>query len=181
MDDTTGWDEVLRASWSDHVRDLVVARIEEATVARRGWLVRVVADPDRVRPALTELVHALVLAAIRDETGADLEELGSQAAWECYEEVWRELERRWVRGGTLATVPLGHEVEVVRALHRLPAEAAVAAGADVTSTGTEPLCTAGRLRLDVEGLLAYRALDGGRLPTAVAADVRLLLAVVGAG
>jgi hypothetical protein len=179
MDDTTGWDEVLRGSWSDRVRDLVVARIEQATVARRGWLVRVVADPDRVRPELTETVHAVVLAAIRDETGADLEELGSQAAWECYEEVWRELTHRWARGGPLAEVPLGREVEVVRVLHRLPVEAAVAAGADVTRAGIEPLWLAGRLRLDVEGLLAYRALDGGRLPNEVAADLRLLLAAVG--
>lgn len=180
MDDTTGWDEVLRRSWSERVRDLVIARIEEATVARRGWLVRVLSDPEGVRPELTETVHAVVLAAIRDETGADLEELGSQAAWECYEDVWRELADRWAGGGPLATVPLGREVEVVQVLRRLPAEAAVAAGADLTVAGVEPLWTAGRLRLDVEGLRAYRALDGGRLPTALAADLAGLLAVVDA-
>lgn len=179
MDDTTGWDELLTGSWSDRVRDLVVDRIEEATIARRGWLVRVVSDPEGVRPALTETVHAVVLAAIRDETGADLEELGSQAAWECYEEVWRELARRWSGGGPLAAVPLGREVEVVRTLHRLPPEAAVAAGADVTATGVEPLWTAGRLRLDVDGVRAYRALDAGRLPVALDADLRLLLRSVG--
>lgn len=179
MDDDTGWDEVLTGSWSDDVRDRVVARIEEATVARRGWLVRVLTDPERVRPALTETVHAVVLAGIRDETGADLEALGSQAAWECYEEVWRELTRRWAGGGSLAAVPLGREVVVVEVLRRLPAEAAVAAGADVTDGGVEPLWLAGRLRLDVEGLQTYRALDGGRLPLALAADLKTVLAVVG--
>lgn len=178
MDDTTGWDEVLRGSWSDRVRDLVIGRIEEATLARRGWLVRVVTDPDQVRPELTETVHAVVLAAIRDETGADLEELGSQAAWECYEDVWRELTERWAGGGPLATVPLGREVEVVRILRRLPAEAAVAAGADLTVAGIEPLWTAGRLRLDADGVRAYRALDGGRLPAELASDLAVLLAAV---
>ncbi len=178
MDDTSGWDEVLRDSWSDRLRDLVVGRIEAATVARRGWLVRVVTDPERVRPELTETVHAVVLAAIHDETGADLEELGSQAAWECYEDVWRELAERWAGGGPLATVPLGREVEVVRVLVRLPAEAAVAAGADLTEGGVEPLWTAGRLRLDIEGLHAYRALDGGWLPSEVASDLEVLLAAV---
>ncbi|MFP4149421.1 MAG: hypothetical protein ACLFV0_08020 [Nitriliruptoraceae bacterium] len=175
MDDTTGWDEILRRTWSQRVRDLVVARIEEATIARRGWLVRVLTQPESVRPALTETVHAVVLAAIRDETGADLDELGSQAAWECYEEVWDELAARWADGGPLPAVPLGREVVVVRALRRLPIEAAVAAGADVTDAGLEPLWIRGRLRLDVEGLRAYVALDGGRVPAAVAADIEVLL------
>lgn len=179
MDDDTGWDELLRRTWSTRIRDLVVERVEDATVARRGWLVRVVTDPERVRPGLTETVHAVVLAAIRDETGADLEELGSQAAWECYEDVWGELTRRWAGGGALATVPLGAEVEVVRALQRLPAEAAVAAGADLTEGGVEPLWTAGRLRLDLEGVRLYRDLDGGRLPVEVAADLAVLLRAVG--
>lgn len=178
MDDESGWDEVLRGTWSDRVRDQVVDRIEQVTVARRGWLVRVLADPDHVRRELTELVHAVVLAAIRDETGADLDLLGSQAAWECYEQVWDELTRRWADGGPLAKVPLGREVEVVRILRALPDEAAVAAGADLTDGGVEPLWTSGRLRLDVEGIEVYRSLDGGRLPRDLDADLRLLLSVV---
>jgi hypothetical protein len=182
MDDTTGWDEVLRGSWSDRVRDLVVARIEQATVARRGWLVRVVADPDRVRPELTETVHAVVLAAIRDETGADLEELGSQAAWECYEQVWDELAQRWSGGGRTEVVGLGREPEIVRLLAVLPGEAAVCAGVDVRADGTaDPLWLGGRLRVDADGLRAYLRLDGGRAPTAVHDAIHAILGLLERG
>ncbi len=179
MDDTSGWDGVLRELWSAEVRDAVVARIEGATVGRRGWLVRVFATPEQVRGALTETVHAVVLAAIRDETGADLDELGSQAAWECYEQVWDELAGRWHDGGELPAVPLGREPEVVRALAGLPPEAAVYAGADLVAGAVQPLWLAGRLHVDVDGLRAYLALDGGRVPAEVGADIATVLAAVG--
>ena len=178
MDDASGWDGILRELWSATVRDAVVERIEVATVGRRGWLVRVFATPEQVRGELTETVHALVLAAIRDETGADLDGLGSQAAWECYEQVWDALAERWAGGGQLPAVPLGREPGVVRALLGLPPEAAVHAGADLVAGAVQPLWLAGRLYVDTEGLRAYLALDGGRVHPSVAADITEVLRAV---
>jgi hypothetical protein len=174
VDDETGWNDVLLDMWTDAVRDAVVARIERATVGRRGWLVRVFADPEHCRPEYTETVHALVLAAIRDETGADLDALGSQAAWESYEQVWAALEARWADGGTLGVVALGAEPAVARAIGTLPVEAAAHLAADVSGAVPDPLWLGGRLRIDREGLAAYQRLDGGRLPAAVAAALEAI-------
>ena len=176
MDDSSGWNEVLVGVWADPVCDAVVARIEAATVGRRGWLVRVLVDPDAARADWTETVHALVLAAIRDETGADLDELGSQSAWDCYEQVWERLRRAWGDGGRLAKVRLGAEPEVSRLVTGLPAEAAAYAGADVTRDVPDPLWLVGRMRIDDEGLRAYLALDGGRAPADVHTAVTTILA-----
>ena len=175
MDDSSGWNEVLLGVWHGGVRDAVVARIEAATVGRRGWLVRVFAHPDVVRADWTETVHALVLAAIRDETGADLDELGSQAAWDCYEQVWERLRARWGDGGELARVPLGSEPDVSRLVIGLPPEAAACAGADITGEVPDPLWLAGRLRIDADGLRVYLALDGGRAPAPVYTAVTRIL------
>jgi hypothetical protein len=175
MDDESGWNEVLLEVWSDDLRDQVVARIESLAVGRHGWLVRVFSDPEGVAGGLTETVHAIVLAAIRDETGADLEELGSQAAWECYEQVWDRLAERWAEGGDLAVVPLGLEPDIVRLIHRLPLEGAVAAAADVSGDRPDPLWLRGRLRVDLAGLRAYLQLDGGRAPAEVHAAVTAIL------
>lgn len=176
MDDESGWNAVLLELWTDEVRDAVVARIERAMVGRHGWLVRVFSDPGGVRASLTEIVHAVVLAAIRDETGADLDGLGSQAAWDCYEQVWDELAARWADGGVLTAVPVGDEPDIVRAIAQLPDEAAVAAAADVCDWGSDPLWLAGRLRVDTAGLRSYLELDGGRAPAAVHATVTAMLA-----
>ena len=182
MDDDSGWNDLLLELWSDDVRDAVVERIEAALVGRRGWLVRVFAAPEAVRAELTETVHAVVLAAIRDETGADLDGLGSQAAWECYEQVWDELAGRWSDGGRTEVVGLGREPEVVRHLAVLPGEAAVCAGADLLGEGTaDPLWVAGRLRIDAAGLRAYLRLDGGQAPTAVHDAIRAILAAAEGG
>ena len=179
VDDESGWNDLLLELWTDDVRDAVVRRIEEAMVGRRGWLVRVFAAPERVRAELTETVHAVVLAAIRDETGADLDVLGSQAAWECYEQVWEQLAERWADGGRTAAVPLGAEPEVVRSLATLPPEAAVCAGADLDAHGyTDPLWVAGRLRIDADGLRAYLRLDGGRTPADVHRAIHAILGVL---
>jgi len=179
VDDESGWNDLLLELWTDEVRDAVVRRIEDAMVGRRGWLVRVFAAPERVRAELTETVHAVVLAAIRDETGADLDILGSQAAWECYEQVWEELAGRWADGGRTVPVPLGAEPEVVRSLVGLPAEAAVCAGVDLDADGrTDPLWVAGRLRIDADGLRAYLQLDGGRAPVAVHRAIHAILGVL---
>jgi hypothetical protein len=178
LDDSSGWNDVLLGLWSERVRDAVVDRIERSSVGRHGWLARVYTDPDRVRPGLTETVHQLVLAALRDETGADLEALGSQAAWECYEQVWDALAARWDDGGPLATVPLGSEPKVVRLLDPLPAEAAVAAAVDVDGSVRDPLWIAGRLRIDAAGVRAYLQLDGGRTPRDVHTTLTTILAIV---
>jgi hypothetical protein len=179
-DDGSGWHGVLLDVWSDELRDTVVARLERSCVGRHGWFARVFAMPEDVPGPLTETVHALVLAAIRDETGADLEELGSQAAWECYEQVWDALARRWRDGGPLASVVLGAELEVVESLRRLPPEAAVAAAADVSGPVTEPLWLHGRLRIDAEGLRHYLQLDGGPAPTDVRFAVERILTLLDA-
>ncbi len=176
MDDESGWNQILLEVWSPEVRDAVVEHIERSSVGRHGWLVRVFADLDGGSGPLTEIVHAVVLAAIRDETGADLDGLGSQAAWECYEQVWSALEGRWSDGGKLAVVPLGAEPAVITALRRLPDEAAVAAGAALGEHGVQPLWLRGRLLVDGRGLTAYLELDGGQAPSEVAQAIRQILA-----
>lgn len=176
MDDDSGWNDVLLDLWGQPVRDAVVSHIEASTVGRRGWLVRALADPDGSPPEWTETVHALVLAAIQDETGADLDQLGSQAAWDCYEQVWDALVRRWADGGDLEVAPIGTEPEVSRLIQALPAEAAAHAGADVTGVPPDPLWLGGRLRVDGVGLERYLALDAGRVPQEVHTTVVTILA-----
>ncbi len=175
MDDGSGWNDILLELWSDAVRDAVVARIERETVGRRGWLVRVFCEPETVREEFTETAHALVLAAIRDETGADLDDLGSQAAWECYEHVWDALGERLRTAEVFVAVPVGAEPHVAARIRRLPAEAAAHAGADVTRQPPDPLWIGGRLLIDADGLDRYLSLDGGRTPAAVRHDVTAIL------
>jgi hypothetical protein len=163
MDDDSGWDAVLVDGWGPYVRAAVVARIEQATVGRRGLLVRTVAAPDEARYAWTETVHRLVLDAIQAETGADLEHLGSQAAWGCYDDTWAALTARWATGGNLATVAPGDERTAVALVQHLPAHVAESAGADIGVVPAEPLRVEGRVRIDVEGLWACLAHDDGRL------------------
>lgn len=162
-DDGTGWNEVLVGGWTEEVRDDVVRRVEQRTVGWRGPLIRCLADPETAPAAWTEMLHQVVIAAIAEETGADLDELGSHAAWACYEEVWQQLVEEWGDGGALATVPLGQEPAVVSLLSGLPPMAAEAAGADVSGAVPDPLWIAGRLRVDVDGLrllLERRVLPG---------------------
>ncbi len=147
--------------WSDEVRSAVVDLVGELTVGWRGPLVRTLAAEVGADRGWTETLHRLVLDAIGQVTGADLDELGSQAAWACYEDVWHALQRAWGDGGELATVPLGQEPAVTRLLGELPPRIAAAAGADVRGPAADPLWVAGRLRLDAEGL--RRALERGGL------------------
>lgn len=174
MDDDTGWTTWLLAVWSSELRDAVVARIEQASIGHRGWVVRALLDSEGARPGWTETLHALVLAAIRDETGADLEVMGSQAAWEAYDQVWDALAKRFADGGPLAQVPLGREPEVTRLMATLPSQAAAHLAADVTGERPDPLWLGGRLRIDLDGLRAYRRLDAGQLPSDVAAALRAI-------
>jgi hypothetical protein len=162
-DDGSGWNEVLVGGWTAEVRDAVVARIERATVGRRGRLVRILASPDTAPARSVEQLHAMVVAAIAAETGADLDALGSQAAWACYDDVWAELVARWADGGTLRVIQLGAEPAVVRLVRHLPAEAALHAGAELVGGVPDPLWLGGRLRVDLDGLWAYLATHEGEL------------------
>jgi hypothetical protein len=175
VDDDSGWHDVLLGVWAQPVCDAVVDRIERSTIGRRGWLVRALADPERCAPEWTETVHALIVAAIRDETGADLDELGSQAAWECYEQVWDALTLRWADGGDLEVAAVGTEPEISRLIQALPVEAAAHAGADVTGAVPDPLWLGGRLHVDAAGLEGYLALDGGRAPAGVHSTISAIL------
>lgn len=143
--------------WGPAALDVVVRDVERRTVGRRGALVRTLAAPEQARYAWTERLHRLVLEAICAATGEDLEEHGSQAAWECYDQVWRRLADRWAHGGSLAIVAPHQEAAVVALIERLPVAAAEAAAADVSVMPAAPLWLAGRLRVDVEGLWAYLA------------------------
>lgn len=181
MDDESGWHDILLGLWTEDVRDAVVARVEWGTEGRHGWLVRVAANPEGVPGRLTETVHTVVLAAIRDETGANLDQLGSQAAWECYAQVWDRLLARWADGGTLAVAPLGQEPELVRLISSLPPAAAASAGAYVGDGLIDPLWLAGRLRIDRDGLEAFLRREDGRCPAEVRARVRAILDRTGDG
>jgi hypothetical protein len=158
-DDDTGWNDVLVGGWSTEVRGAVVRRVERATVGWRGPLVHTLADPEGARDVWTEALHRLVVGAVLAETGADLDDLGSHAAWACYEEVWNALAAAWAQGGRLATVPLDQEPHVVSLLRSAPAHVAAAAGADPSGVQPIPLWLGGRLRVDLEGLWAL--LDRG--------------------
>ena len=163
MDDDTGWDEVLTGVWGPAVRDAVVARVETATIGARCLLVCTLRDEGVGRQGWVEQLHHLVVAAIRDETGADLDALGSQAAWSTYEDIWEQLAERWHDGGDLATVPLRREVEASNCLGHLRGLAAQAAGMDMGSDPPQALWLNGRLRVDDQGLrrvLATPDLDG---------------------
>ncbi len=159
MDDHSGWHEVLVEGWGPLVRAAVVERVERSLVGRRGVLVRALGDRDEARYAWTEEVHRAVLDGIRAETGADLDELGSQAAWSTYEDVWHALAERWAGGGTLGRVPTHLTHKATTIIAALPTSAATAAGADIGVVPAAPLQVAGQVRIDVEGLHAFLAMD----------------------
>lgn len=168
FDDETGWTEILVDGWGPLVRTAVVERVERGMVGRRGVLVRALreeaASPGHA--ACVEEVHARVVAAIREETGADLDDLGSQAAWGCYDQVWGQLQHRWMQGGRIQPVEPAVEVEVVTLLRALSPRAAQHAGADVGAMPYAPLTLGVRVHVDLEGLFAYLARDTGEVTDA---------------
>jgi hypothetical protein len=160
-DDDSGWTEILVEGWGPLVRSAVVDRVERAMVGRRGVLRRALVEEaaSAGHAACVEEVHARVVAGIREETGADLDELGSQAAWACYDEVWGQLQERWADGGHTRAVGEQVAPEVVA----LSPAAAQHAGADVGTVPCTPMWVGGTLRVDLEGLFAYLARDVGEV------------------
>lgn len=182
FDDDSGWTEVLVDGWGPLVRAAVVDRVERSMVGRRGVLVRALTEESASagHAACVEEVHARILVAVREETGADLDELGSQAAWACYDEVWGQLQRTWATGGPTVAVAPAVEGEVVRLLQALSPAGAQHGGADVGTDPYTPLRCGGVVRLDVEGLFAFVARDTGEVTAADRTLVdRLVLLVRG--
>lgn len=182
FDDDSGWTEILVDGWGPLVRAAVVDRVERGLVGRRGVLVRALTEEvaSAGHAACVEEVHARVVEAIRQETGADLDELGSQAAWACYDEVWGQLQSRWLAGGTTVVVAAADEVEVVALVRSLSPAAAQHAGADIGTVPWVPMRCGGRLHVDLEGLFAYLARDTGEVTAADRALVdRLVLLLRG--
>jgi len=159
VDDESGWNAILVEGWGDLVRAAVCDRVDDALATARGVLAIAVVTPDDAPAAAVERVHHVVVAAIAAETGADLDELGSQAAWATYEDVWGELGRRWAEGGPMELLPRAAEAEVLRLLAGLPPAAVEHAGAVLDREHVHVLRTGGGVRLDVEGLFRWLATD----------------------
>ena len=165
FDDDTGWTEILVDGWGPLLCAAVVERVERGMVGRRGVLSRALREEASSpgHAACVEEVHARVVEAIRIETGADLDELGSQAAWACYDQVWGRLQHRWEAGGGTVAVAPGVEAEVVTLLRALSPRAAQHAGADVGAMPFAPMVVGARVHVDLEGVFAYLARDSGEV------------------
>lgn len=180
FDDDTGWTEILVDGWGPFVRIAVVERVERGLVGRRGVLVRALTEEvaSTGHAACVEEVHERIVQAIREETGADLDELGSQAAWACYDEVWGLLQARWLDGGATTAVTPECEAEVIALVRSMTPAGAQHAGADVGSLPYALMRRGGRLHVDLEGLFAYVARDTGEVTDTDRAIVDRLVALV---
>ena len=165
FDDDTGWTEILVDGWGPLVRAAVVDRVERAMVGRRGVLLRALTEESASagHAACVEEVHLRIVDGIRAETGADLDELGSQAAWACYDQVWGRLQVRWACGGATLPVTAAAEDEVVALLRSLSPAAAQHAGVDVGTAPWSPMRCGPDLHVDLEGLFAFLARDTGEV------------------
>lgn len=159
MDDESGWNAILVEGWGELVRGAVCDRVTEAMTAARGVLAIAVVTPDAAPPAAVERVHTAVLGAIMAETGANLDELGSQAAWATYDDVWAELGRRWIDGGGMEAVDDTAVAEVLALLAGLPRDAIEHAGGVVDGRTVRVLRTDAGAHLDVDGLFRWLATD----------------------
>lgn len=182
VDDHTEWTRILVEGWGPLVLGAVVQRVEGAMVGRRGVLVRALGEERRPSPghaACVEEVHERILEAIRVETGADLDALGSQAAWATYDQVWGRLQQDWGRVPTaLHPVPPVTAGEVVALVRSLTPAAATRAGADVGVVPYDLLRRAGTLWVDLEGLFAHLAHDTGEVSDEERQLVRRIVALV---
>lgn len=166
MDDESGWNQVLVEGWGDLVRAAVCDRLDDAFATARGVLALAVTAPDDAPADVVERVHDGVVVAIAAETGANLDELGSQAAWATYDDTWAELGRRWTDGGPMEPVDAGREPELVRLLAGLPRDAIEHAGAVVDATSVLLVQTDDGPVLDVDGLFRWLAVDEDAGPAA---------------
>lgn len=180
FDDDDGWTEILVSGWGALVRAAVVDRVERALVGRRGILWRAVNEEvaSGGHAACVEEVHDHIVAGIRVETGADIDALGSQAAWACYDEVWGQLQRRWADGGTTLPVDPAVADEVTALVRSLCPAAAQHAGADIGVMPFRLLRVGDRLHVDVDGLFAYLARDVGEVTSGDRMLIDRLVALV---
>lgn len=178
MDDETGWDEVLVQGWGPAVRSAVADAVERMFATRRGLLATTVLDPEDASADWVEAVHEAVVAGIRIETGADIEELGSQAAWATYDEVWVDLARRAKADAALVTVPEPRVGQVLALLAELPLDAVHHAGGVLWPDGpAAPVVVDGSPRIHVDGVFRWLATDDGAAESHRAL-ARALVAVV---
>ena len=180
MDDDSGWNAVLVEGWDDDVRAAVCDRVDAAFRHARGVLAIAATEPDAAPADAVERVHTAIVTAIAAETGANLDELGSQAAWATYDDVWAELGRRWADGPGLERTRPAAEAEVVRLLTGLPRVAVEHAGAMVDDGSVRLLRTPDGARLDVDGIFRWLATDD-HAPDAVRARARAVVAAARAG
>ena len=182
VDDDTEWTRILVDGWGPLVLDAVAQRVERAMIGRRGVLVRALGEERRPSPghaACVEEVHERILEAIRVETGADLEALGSQAAWATYDQVWGRLQQDWGRAPTaLSPVPPAAAGEVEALVRSLTPAAATCAGADVGARPYALLRRAGTAWIDVQGLFAHLARDTGEVSDEERHLVRRIVALL---
>lgn len=159
MDDESGWNAILVEGWDEPVRAAVCDRVEERMAAARGVLAVAVVTPEDAPVQAVERVHDAVVAAIATETGASLDQLGSQAAWATYDDVWAELGRRWHDGGGMEVVAEPLDAEVLALLAGLPREAIEHAGGVLDGMEVQLLRTATATYLDVEGIFRWLATE----------------------
>lgn len=178
VDDETGWNEILVEGWGPLVRAAVCHRVVDVFRTRLGLLAATAATPDDAPADWVEDVHVAVVQGIRTETGADIEELGSQAAWATYDEVWQVLPRAVAAVEDLVPVPEARVGQVQALVAELPLDAALLAGAVPWPDGpTLPVVVDGRPRVNLEGLFRWLATEQ-RAAESHRALARALVAVV---
>lgn len=160
MDDESGWNMILVEGWGPLVRAAVVDRVVRSFAGRRGLLVATVLDPDDADAEWVEDVHTAVVAAIAAETGADIEELGSQAAWATYDEVWAALAETARDDRALVPIPEHRLGQALALLAELPADAADhAGGVRVGDQPALPVLIEGRARVHIDGVFRWLATE----------------------
>ena len=178
MDDESGWHEILIDGWGPLVRSAVVERAVDAFAFRRGVLAETVANPDDAEAQWVEDVHTAIVEGIRTETGANIEELGSQAAWAPYTEVWQGLADRMLLDDDLVPVPEYRVGQVLALLQEMPDEAVVHAGGVPWPDGpVQAAVVDGRARVHLDGLFKWLATDQSA-PESHRVLARALIAVV---
>lgn len=160
MDDESGWHLILVDGWGPLVRTAVVERVVAGFTTRLGVLASTALEPDDAEAEWVQSVHEAIVAAIEQETGADIEELGSQAAWAVYDEVWTALAGRVAADESLVPVPEHRVGQVMAVLAEMPVEAAVQAGAVPWDGGPAlPVLIDARARVHVDGVFRWLATD----------------------